>query len=138
MFFALKIIHFFALLGGGAAAIGNGILMKRVIAHEGPPPPMVANAMGVIGKIGFASILLLWITGIAMLVMNAGTNLTWLFYVKLVGAAAVLVPVTMMSIHSAGAQKSGSAPDLNYLKTMSKIARAGVGIAIIFAVLAFN
>ncbi len=63
MFETMKIVHMFALMGGGAAMIGNGILMAKVMRAGGPPPEMVATTMKTIGIIGLASVVLLWITG---------------------------------------------------------------------------
>ena len=59
MFELMKIVHFLALMGGGAAMIGNGLLMKKVMQAAGPPPDMVSATMKVIGMIGLVSILLL-------------------------------------------------------------------------------
>ena len=139
MLITLKIIHMLGLFAGGAAAIGNGLLLKKVIASGGPPPPMVAQTMGIIGKIGFAAIILLWLSGIGMLVLSYDTMaMGWTFWVKLVGATAVLVPVSMMTAIAVNAEKSGTPPDLARMKALSSIARGGVAIAIIFGVVAFN
>ena len=64
MFELMKIIHMLALLGGGAAMIGNGLLLKKVMNSDGPPPEMVSTTMRTLGMVGLASIVLLWITGL--------------------------------------------------------------------------
>lgn len=139
MLIALKIIHMFSLFAGGAASIGNGLLLKKVIASGGPPPPMVAQTMSVIGKIGFGAVILLWLSGLGMtLGRHDIAALDWTFWVKMVGATAVLVPVTMMTAIALKAEKTGTRPDLKRMKTLGSIGRGGVAIAIIFGVLAFN
>jgi hypothetical protein len=139
MLILLKIIHMFGLFAGGAAGIGNGLLLKKVIDSKAPPPKMVAQTMGIIGKIGFGAIILLWLSGLGMLILTYKvTTLDWTFWVKLVGATLVLVPVSMMTAIAIKAEKSGIPPNLKRMKSLSGIARAGVGIAIIFGVIAFN
>lgn len=139
MLIILKIIHMFGLFAGGAAGIGNGLLLKKVMESGGPPPAMVAQTMGIIGKIGFAAIILLWLSGLGMTLMSYDASvLDWTFWVKLAGATAVLVPVSMMTAIAVKAEKSGTPPDLKRMKALSSIARGGVGIAIIFGVIAFN
>lgn len=139
MLIALKIIHMFSLFAGGAASIGNGLLLKKVIASKAPPPPMVAQTMGVIGKIGFVAVVLLWLSGLGMTVGRYElTALGWTFWVKMIGATAVLVPISMMTAFALKAERTGTRPDLMRMKTLGSIARGGVAIAIIFGVLAFN
>jgi hypothetical protein len=139
MLIVLKIIHMFGLFAGGAAGIGNGLLLKKVIDSKAPPPPMVAQTMGIIGKIGFAAVILLWLSGLGMSALSYEIGaLDWTYWVKLLGATLVLVPVSMMTAIALKAERSGTPPDLQSMKRLSSIARAGVGIAIIFGVLAFN
>ena len=139
MLIVLKIIHMFGLFAGGAAGIGNGLLLKKVIDSKAPPPPMVAQTMGIIGKIGFAAVILLWLSGLGMSALSYEIGaLDWTYWVKLLGATLVLMPVSMMTAIALKAERSGTPPDLQRMKRLSSIARAGVGIAIIFGVLAFN
>lgn len=137
MFETMKIIHMFALMGGGAAMIGNGILMMRVMKSGGPPPDMVAGTMKVLGMTGLASIVLLWLTGIVMS-LGEGYEIGWEYALKLIGAAVVLGAVSMMSMAAARAEKAGTPPDLKRMKMLASVARGGVLVAIIFAVTAFN
>ena len=137
MFETLKIIHMLALLGGGAAMIGNGILMKKVMSGEGPPPPMVSSTMQILGMTGLASILLLWITG-GWMSAQMGYAIDWEYGLKLIGAAMVLGSVSPMSIVAARAAKAGGPPNFALTKRLATIARIGLLLAIIFAVTAFN
>ena len=136
MLIALKIIHFFCLFGGGAAMMGNGILMRKVMAASGPPDPAIADTMKRLGMIGLASIVLLWVTGIAMVLLG-GVAPGWPFYVKLLAAAAVLVAVTMLSATAAKAERSNQAPDFSRLKRWSLVSSLGAALAVVFAVVAF-
>ena len=137
MFETMKIIHMLGLMGGGAAMIGNGLLMKRVMSAGAPPPDMVASTMRVLGFVGLASIVLLWLTGIVM-TLQLGVAFDASYLIKLIGAAVVLGAVSTMSIHSANAAKAGGPPNFQLMKRMASFARIGVLVAIIFAVLVFN
>lgn len=137
MLIALKIVHFFCLFGGGAAMMGNGILMRKVMAAGGPPDPMVADTMKRLGMIGLASIVLLWITGISMLLMGSATP-NWPFYIKLISAAVVLVAVVMISMTASKAERAGQPPDFSKMKKLSLYSSAGAALAVVFAVGAFN
>ncbi len=133
----LKIIHFFCLFGGGAASMGNGILMRKVMASGKPPEPLVADTMQRLGMIGLASIVLLWITGILMVLLY-GAPANWTFYVKLLGAALVLGSVSLISLTAARARREGGAPDPLRMKLLSNLAAIGAAVAVIFAVIALN
>lgn len=137
MFEAMKIIHMFAILGGGAATIGNGLLLRRVMASEGPPPEMVASTMRILGSIGLASIVLLWATGVVMNSLG-GYSMDLQYAVKLIGAAMVLGAVALMARNAAQAAKAGGAPNFKTLKILGSVSRVGLFLAIVFAVTAFN
>jgi len=137
MFSFLMIIHMFSIMGGGASGIGNGILMARVARAGAPPPDYVRATMKTLGRIGLASIILLWLSGISM-VLIGGVAFTTYFAVKLIGAAAVLGAILTLTAHTAKAQKEGHPPDLALMKKIARVAQVGVVIAIIFAVLAFG
>ena len=133
----LKIIHMFCLFGGGAAMMGNGVLMRRLMASDGPPPDVVTEAMKRLGMIGLGSIVLLWITGIWMVINQGGTPGA-VFYIKLIGAAVVLGGSVMLGRAAAKAEAAGQAPDPATMKPISTAVALGAAIATIFAVLAFN
>ena len=137
MLITLKIIHFFCLFGGGAAMMGNGILMRKVMATGRSPDPMVAETMKRLGMIGLASIVLLWISGIVML-LTSGATPERTFSAKLLAAVVVLVAVLMISMTAAKAEKANQPPDFSMMKKLSLSSSVGAALAVIFAVVAFN
>ena len=137
MLVILKIIHMFCLFGGGAAMMGNGLLMRKVMAAGGPPPEMVSDTMKRLGRIGLGSIVLLWVTGIWIMMINGGSPGA-AFYIKLIAAAVVLGAVIMISRIAAQAEAAGTAPDLSRMKSISTVSAIAAALAVIFAVVAFN
>lgn len=139
MFETLKIIHMLALFGGGAAGIGNALLIRGVLASDGPPAPLAANTIRTLGRIGLASILLLWITGLWMgAIKYDGMPEGWAFWVKLVGATAVLLAVLLIASIAIRADRAGQPPDLHRIDRIEPVAGIGAVIATVFAVIAFN
>lgn len=137
MLVVLKIIHMFCLLGGGAAMIGNGILIRKIIVSGGPPVPMVAETMKRIGMIGLSAIVLFWITGVLMLIIGH-IAIGWALAVKLIAAAVVLALVALVNVQAARAARAGVPPDLARIKTLSTYAAVAVAVAVVFAVIAFT
>lgn len=139
LFALLKIIHMFGLYVGGAAGIGNGLLTAKILKSDQPPPPYVGQVMGLIGKMGFVAIILLWVTGIWMVLITGGlAGLNWAFWVKLLGATLVLIAASSMTVIAAKAEKAGTPPDLKKIKSISRLAHVGLPLAVIFAVIAFS
>ena len=136
----LKIIHVLCLMGGGAASIGNGLLMRRLLAEGGPPPAMVAATMRTLGKIGLGAIVVLWMTGVAMMTLRygGGAELGWAFYVKMAAATVVLGAIGVISVLATRAERTGGMPDPARIKPLALAAFVGSIVAVILAVIAFS
>jgi len=139
MFEVLKSIHLICLLLGGAASIGNAVLLKRVVAAGGPPPAMVSDAMVALSKMGLGAIIILWLTGLPLAMMaNAFDAFNWYFFAKLVAATLVLGILPYMAWYRQqvdGGKKPGNAA---LMRRLSGAARISTVLAIILAVIAFN
>ena len=84
---ALLILHYLAL----AIGLGGGISASVVAAVAAPRDPGLAGAVLVrLARFGFVALIVLWITGLAMLSQGAGAAAApgW-FWIKM-GAVAVL------------------------------------------------
>jgi hypothetical protein len=139
MIILLKLIHFSALLMGGAALIGNGLIARQLAANPGPPPPMVRSLMGALGLSGLFAIILLWLSGLGMAFQLHGTLAlgAW-FYAKLLGATAVLVASITLRMTVVAAQRTGTPPDPGRMKVLTMLARGGLALALVGAVVVFN
>ena len=135
----LKFIHLLCLLLGGAASLGNAVLLKRVIASGAPPPPMVADSMKVLGNMGFGAIVMLWATGVPLAVMGgafAGGGA--LFQIKLLAATGVLGGVSYITWRRTQAAAGKQPMDLVLIGNLSKLVRWLVVLAIGLAVFTFH
>jgi len=135
----LKSIHLISLLLGGAASIGNAVLLKRVAAAGGPPPAMVSDAIAALSKMGLGAIVILWLTGLPLVYLtDAFLSPNWIFAAKLVAATLVLgiLPYIGWYRQQIGTgKKPGNAA---LLRRLSATARISTVLAIILAVFAFN
>lgn len=138
MLVVLKSIHLLCLLVAGAASIGNAVLMKRVSASGAPPPPMVADAMGVLARMGLGGIVVLWLTGLPLAWMTNAFAAGWAFWAKLVAATIVLALVPAMMALRRQAAKARRPPDAVLLGRLALVARLSAVGAIILAVVAFR
>jgi hypothetical protein len=88
---------------------------------------------------GFAAILLLWLTGLPMAWLAAGTlALGWVFYAKLLGATLALGAALYGRHLRQAASAAGRPPAIARMQMISRLSSLGVATAIVFAVLAFN
>lgn len=136
---AIKIIHILCLTGGGAAAIGNAVLMRNMLSEGGPPSELAMKSMRTLGLIGLGAIVLLWITGVWMVVMRLSTDgLGWAFYVKVAAATLVLGIGVILAYLAARARIEGRPPNPDVVRPLSILSFVGTITAVAFAVIAFG
>lgn len=140
-FITLKVIHFLALLMGGAAAIAPGLMQRalRLTGHDGPPPKSTAMTMRILGIMGLIAIVLLWVTGIGMVSMGYdGATIGMMFWVKLLAAAAILVASVILNLMAARAAREGTPPNPGLVKGLQMLTRGALLLAIIAAAIVFT
>jgi len=138
----LLILHFLGLGAGFAASIGNNLVM--VLIAKSPPAEAAGlrrfpTAMMPIGDIG---LVLLWITGIALLWTKYGGvdafgALPWPFWAKIV--CVVLMTLLVGMIHMAvGRIRRGNMAVAARMPAYGRIGAVLLLLIVIFAVMAFN
>ena len=112
MLLVLKLVHFFALMLGSAASIGNTVLAGQLAARNEPPSAIIPAVMAIFGRMGVTAIVLLWLTGLGMSWLQYGTLwLGWLFALKLLAAAGVIVLGGLAGRMAAKARATRTPPD---------------------------
>lgn len=133
----LKFFHYLALFLAGGLGVGNAVMMKTHMAAGVPPAPPVQATMMKLARLGLVAIILIWLTGIALVEMVYGSyDLGWAFHMKLFGATALLVAIAYMNIHLAKSAADGVPPNPTVMKIIPMVARASLvlvllGIAIV-------
>lgn len=139
MFETLKILHFLALLLGGAATIAPGLMMRFAQASGQPPTPVMGRSMRALGIGGLVAIVVLWLTGLAMLhLAHGGAALGFWFTIKLIAATVILAGSAGLNLLAARAAAAGTPPPPTIVKPVSSVIRVSLLIAIIGAVLTFT
>lgn len=137
----LKLIHVLAFSAGFGGSIAGAVVGIRAGRADAALRPTLGGIQATLGRIGFASIILLWITGL------------WMFFRDYHGDAAALglsfaikmLAVIVATIASFGAQYlgirfrgRGLPPPMPLMKRIGQTTLLAVLIAIIFAVYTFN
>ena len=135
----LKIIHYFSILFAGGVTVGSVIIQSAYVRAGEAPPPYVGKAFGLLGYIGLASILLLWISGIGLAyLLYGGLGINGAFHVKLLGAALVLGISAFANLHVHQAVKAKRPPNPVLMKRLVQGGRIGLVLAIGGAAVAFS
>lgn len=141
MFVTLKIIHLLALIVGGTASLVT-LGIQRFMSKsgiKGAPPKPIAKIMRALGLSGLTAIVVLWITGIVMLVQNyGGADLGIWFTVKLIAATLIFGISAFMNFATARARKGGTPPNPALMKTLGSAIRVLLLLAIVTAVVTFS
>jgi len=138
-FVILKIIHIFGLMLGVAGGLGSGVVASKIMAGDGPPPPVAVSSLQTLGFIGRTGVITLWITGPLMLMTTMGTlALGWTFYVKLVLAVILLVGVLSIWWIGQRAVAAGKPPNLKLMSKIGAVSGISAFLAVVFAVWTFG
>ncbi len=141
MLIALKLLHFLALLLGGAAAVTSLILPRALSrsGHEGPPPPALKLVSRALAILGLIAIIILWITGLILWrTQYPGVALGPWFIVKLCAAGTILTASLWANLHMARATRLGKPPKPKRLQRLGSVSRFFLIVALVAAVMTFS
>lgn len=134
----IKFVHFLSLavgLGGGAANIVIGI---RSGAARPEALPALAGVQKILGRMSFAAVVLLWITGIWLLVpAYEWGELTTAFWIKILFVVVLTVASVMSQVHSVRAGRTGTPPPAATMAVWGGTAETAGILAVLFAAYAF-
>ena len=103
------------------------------------PPPFVGKTFTLLGYIGLASIVTLWVTGIGLVhMLYGGLGINGAFHVKLLGAAVVLGISIIGNLHVHRSMKAKQPPNAALMKRLVQLGRGGIVLAICGAAIAFS
>jgi hypothetical protein len=135
-----KFLHFWALAIGIGGGMANMLAAPIARAAEPEAKPVLGKLQRRIGQMGAGAILVLWVTGIWLVVVEYPVlgRLPMLFWVKI---AAVLV-LTYVSARgqllSLRAMRGGPPPDPAVMKKIAMAGATSALAALALAVAAFN
>ena len=135
----LKILHYFSILFAGGVMVGSTVVQSAYARVGEMPPPFVGKAFALLGYIGLASIVTLWVTGIGLAhMLYGGLGINGAFHVKLLGAAVVLGISIIGNLHVHRSMKAKQPPNAALMKRLVQLGRGGIVLAICGVAIAFS
>ena len=64
--YILKFLHFLSIFIAGGIGIGGAVVQSVHLKAKQPPTPLVGRSMQILGIMGLGSLIVLWITGLAL------------------------------------------------------------------------
>jgi len=136
----LKFVHFFGLIIGIGGGIANAVAAKRLALVPPEARPIIGMYRESLGKLSTAGLILLWLSGLAMVALYRGSGIFSdpTFSLKM----AAVVVLTGFSVAAnmtvAQAKKAGGPPDAQRMKMISMGALTFGVLALLLAVIQFS
>ena len=139
MILLVKIIHFLSFsigIGGGVANMLIGIRSRGAAAET---IPILRGLQKTIGRIAFGAVLLLWLTGLAMVYANGGSGgLGTAFWLKMLAVVVLTAASAMAQYMTMTAAKRDPAVMGPQMAKLGMTASGAAILALILAVIAFT
>ena len=136
----LKIVHFLSLSVGIGGGVANGIIGARAAKVDPPVRAVLGGISGLIGRLSFVAIVLLWLTGIAMVYLAFGgwAELPTAFWVKIAFVVVLTALSVWLNLLAMRARRTRTPPPAATMRTLGMVAGLCSLIIVIAAVIAFT
>tara|TARA_B100001996_G_scaffold304710_1_gene245669 strand:- start:24 stop:446 length:423 start_codon:yes stop_codon:yes gene_type:complete len=135
---ALKTFHYLAILFAGGVLVGGGLIQAVFTRANQVPDINVSKVLKILGYLGLASLIILWITGILLSnLIYGGFAINTAFTVKIIAAAFLLIISFIVNIHVYNSSKNNQPPSKLIMKMATMSGRVLIIIVLIGAAVAF-
>jgi uncharacterized membrane protein len=136
----LKIVHYLSLAIGIGGGLANAIIGARAAMSDPPVKAVLGRISSIIGKTAGVAIILLWLTGIALvyLIFDGWATLPWAFWIKLAFVVVLSLLSLRMNLYVMQAARTKSPPPAATMKKLGQGAMVSSLLIVIFAVIAFT
>jgi hypothetical protein len=135
----LKFFHYIAIIFSGGVLVGGGLIQAVFTRANQVPDMIVGKVLRILGYLGLASLIILWITGILLSnLIYGGFSINTAFTVKIIGAAILLVLSFVVNIHVYNSSKNNQPSNKLIMKIATMLGRGLILIVLIGAAVAFN
>jgi uncharacterized membrane protein len=135
----LKIIHFLSFSVAIGASVANMIVGMRMADIPPAAMPQVGALRLSFGKASTIGLILLWLTGIVMVLTAPVDPLgDTMFRLKLVAVVLLTLASVLANMTVVKARAAGTPPDAQRMKTLGQAGLAMAVLALILAILAFT
>lgn len=133
----VKILHFLGLMMGGASGFGSMVLMGAIRRADAPGKAALTPLRPKLANMGLIGVVLLWLSGLAMVFMGGATGQMGLwFWFKMIAAGALLAVAVYGLIVRRQLAAGKTVP--SYAARLPILSAPLSVVAVILAVLAFN
>lgn len=136
----LLAFHLIGLMLGAGGGVGSTLVMRHALSLPADQARVIRGAGPILARTSTAGIIIMWLSGAALLVFKYGDNLSvmpLMFWVKM--AAVTSLTITVILIERTYARvKKGDAAAASRLPKIGPIAGVSSLLAVIFAVLTFH
>lgn len=134
----LKFLHYLAILFAGGVLVGGGLIQAVFTRTNQVPDINVSKILKILGYLGLASLILLWITGIILSnLIYGGFAINTAFTVKIIAAGFLLIISFIVNIHVYNSSKNNQPPSKLIMKMATMSGRVLIIIVLIGAAVAF-
>jgi len=134
----LKTFHYLAILFAGGVLVGGGLIQTVFTRANQVPDINVSKVLRILGYLGLASLIILWITGILLSnLIYGGFAINTAFTVKIIAAAFLLIISFIVNIHVYNSSKNNQPPSKLIMKMATMSGRVLIIIVLIGAAVAF-
>ena len=134
----LKFIHYLAIVFSGGVLVGSGLIQSIYTKANQVPDLIVAKVLKILGYIGLAALVVLWITGILLTnLIYGGFSINLAFTIKIICAAILLILSFLVNIHVYNSSKNNQSPNKSIMKIATMSGRGLILVVLLSAAIAF-
>lgn len=135
----LVVVHFIGLALGFSSGFGNMVVAGLIAKAPPPDKAVLARVPPALGRLGVVGLVLLWASGIAIVMIRYGgfAVLPRPFIYKLAAVVALTLTVTYITVLQPRAQR-GDAAAMARIQTLGRLSGPFALLAVIFAVITFG
>ena len=135
----LKTLHYLAILFAGGLLVGGGLIQAVYARANQVPDINIAKVLKILGYLGLASLIILWITGILLSnLIYGGFSINSAFNVKIIAAAILLIISFVVNIHVYNSSKNNRPPNKSIMKIATMSGRGLIIVVLLSAAIAFS
>ena len=135
----LKTLHYLAILFAGGLLVGGGLIQAVYARANQVPDINIAKVLKILGYLGLASLIILWITGILLSnLIYGGFSINSAFNVKIIAAAILLIISFVVNINVYNSSKNNQPPNKSIMKVATMSGRGLIIVVLLSAAIAFS
>ena len=135
----IKFLHYLAIVFAGGVLVGGGVIQSVYTKANEVPNLHVSKILKLLGYIGLASLIILWITGLLLSnIIYGGFSINSAFTIKIMAAGFLLGISIFVNLHVYNASKRQIPPNKKIMKIATMSGRGLLVIVLIGAAIAFN